>query len=100
MTEMSGFKILCRANEIVGNHKLEANFLEGVRAVGVQGDNRVYLPVMVLRGPFPGWEILGELSTQITNELPISHVTYDITPGHGFAGKVQSTKQEHKKQHK
>jgi GMP synthase PP-ATPase subunit len=97
---MSEEEILRRANGIVNNHKLKVSILPGVQAVGVQGDNRVYLPVMVLSGPHPGWEILGQLSTQITNELPISHVTYDITPGHGFTGKLQRAKRGKKKRRK
>jgi GMP synthase PP-ATPase subunit len=97
MNTMPQEKVLRRANEIVSNHNLKAEILPGVQAVGVQGDNRVYLPVMVLMGPHPGWDILGQLSTQITNELPVSHVVYDATPGHGFTDKTQPVKQGEKK---
>lgn len=47
-------EILHQANEIVGEHGLVAELLEGVLSVGVGGDERTYLPVLCLRGSFPG----------------------------------------------
>lgn len=57
---------------------ISAELLPDAFSVGVQGDGRVYRPVLVLIGPHPGWEILGKLSDELTNTLPISRVTLEL----------------------
>jgi GMP synthase PP-ATPase subunit len=49
-----------------------------IQSVGVVGDERSYLPVVIITGPFPGWDTLEVISTHITNELPVSRVAYEI----------------------
>lgn len=56
-------------NQIVCPHRLYAEIPPDIRSVGVGGDERTYLPIVFLVGPFPGWEILAELSSEITNTL-------------------------------
>ena len=81
---MNNEDLLRRANEIVAPYGLQAELLPDIFSVGVQGDNRSYLPVIVLKGPFPGWDVIQKVSTEIPNTLPVNRVTYDITPGSGF----------------
>jgi len=76
---MSDEEIVQEANAIAAPHGLTAEILEGVRTVGVQGDNRTYLPAIVLRGKFPGWDAIRTVSTEITNSLSVNRVTYDVT---------------------
>lgn len=71
-------QILDRVKAIVAPHGLNAEFLEGILSVGVQGDDRTYTPVVVLNGPHPGWEILERLSSQISNETPVNRVTFEV----------------------
>jgi len=72
--------VLQKTNEIAGKHNLSAEILPEALSVGVQGDNRTYLPVIVLKGEFPGWDILRQVSTEITNTVNVNRVTYDSTP--------------------
>lgn len=67
------------ANEIVSLYGLTAEFLGKAMAVGVVGDNRAYTPVINLRGPFPGYEILAKLSNELSNSLPITKITYELS---------------------
>lgn len=71
-------EILARANEIVSPYGLEAEILEDIFSVGVGGDDRTYTPVINLKGPFPGYEVLAKLSTEISNVLPINRVTFEL----------------------
>lgn len=73
-------EILKRANQIAEQHNLTAEIPEGIRSVGVGGDERSYTPVIILKlkGPFPGWDIINKISTEITNTLPINRVTLEI----------------------
>lgn len=77
-------EVLAACNGIVAAHGLRCSFLEGVRrggvamAVGVTGDARAYTPVINLKGPFPGYNELARLSTEISNTLPIIKVTYEL----------------------
>ena len=77
---MDNDELLRGANEIAVKHNLKAEFLGDVRTVGVRGDDRSYLPTVVLTGLFPGWDVLEQVSSEITNKLDIGKVTYDITP--------------------
>jgi GMP synthase PP-ATPase subunit len=70
-------EILIAANHIVEPYGLRVEFLGG-QSVGVQGDARTYRPVIVLVGPFPGWDVLGQLATQIPNELDVNRVTFEF----------------------
>ena len=75
---MSNDELLKRANEIAAKHGLKAEFLGDAHSVGVRGDDRAYLPVIVLVGPFPGWIVLEQVSSEITNTLEIGRVTYEF----------------------
>lgn len=75
---MTNEEILSRVNEIVAPYKLVAEIFGGIRSVGVQGDERSYTPVVNLIGPFPGWETLDTIKSEISNTLPINRVTYQI----------------------
>ena len=68
-----------QANEIVHEYGLTAEIFPDILTVGVKGDGRVYLPVLLLIGPFPGWEVINTLSTKLTNTLQISRVVYDLS---------------------
>jgi hypothetical protein len=74
--------ILRRANEIADRHGFRAELLPGVRSVGIGGDARLYMPVIVLVGPRLGLddEVLAQLSTEISNNTGGCRVTIDITP--------------------
>ncbi len=75
---MTEAEALALANEIVAPYDLIAEFLGDVRTVGVQGDYRTYTRAIVLIGPFPGWDVLALLSTEISNRTPISRVNFEI----------------------
>jgi len=79
---MQEHEILKLANEIANPHGLTAGFLAGEDAlsVGVGGDHRTCTRIIVLVGPFPGHEILANISTKISNVTNINRVTFDITP--------------------
>lgn len=50
-----------------------------IRSVGIQGDARSYKHPVALMGKFPGWDLLEQLSTQITNTIPeINRVVYTV----------------------
>ena len=70
--------LLNRVNAISLKYDLKAEYLGDVHSVGVRGDARSYLPTVVLVGPFPGWDILEKVSSEITNELEIGRVTYEF----------------------
>lgn len=67
-----------QAQKIAEQYGLRAKIIPGIRSVGVLGDNRAYLPVVILSGEFPGWDVIREVSTRITNELKVGRVTLDI----------------------
>lgn len=69
--------LLTRANNIATKYHLRAELLP-VHSVGVQGDERTYRPVVVLIGPFPGWDIIEKVSSELTNTLELNRVTYQI----------------------
>ena len=77
---MEDTELLEKTNKIVEPYGLTAEILPDISSVGVQGDSRTYSPVMVLKGPFPGWDILEKLSTEISNTTQVNRVTYDATP--------------------
>ena len=77
---MNNEELLRKANEIAAKYGLQAELLPDIFSVGVQGDARSYLPVIVLKGTFPGWDIIQRVATEIPNVLPVNRVTYDITP--------------------
>ena len=74
---MSKEQILAKANVISLEHGLKAEFLGDAQYVGVQGDERVYSYVIVLVGPFPGWEVLEQVSSRISNIVD-AKVTYEL----------------------
>ena len=69
---------LATANEIAAPAGLTAEYLGIARAVGVVGDNRALTPVINLMGLFPGYDVLAEVSTRISNTIPIVKVTYEF----------------------
>ena len=75
---MTKEQILLKAEEIAARENLKVEFLGDVHSVGVGGDDRTYTPVLVLVGPFPGWDILEEISTEITNTVHVNRVTYEL----------------------
>lgn len=79
--------VLRQANEMVKPHGFRAEYFPGeegpIRTVGVEGDERVYLPVLCLIGSNPDQEVWAALSTKITNELPISRVTVELVAREG-----------------
>ena len=77
---MDESEILERANKMASPHGLKAEILgEDLFSVGVGGDQRSYTPIICLVGPFPGWDVIEKVSTQISNELPINRVTYQTS---------------------
>lgn len=71
-------EVLLRANKIVSPYDLRAEFLEGIYSVGVQGDERSYLPVICLVGPMRVDDSrLPEISSELTNTLPVNRVTLE-----------------------
>lgn len=81
---MTDNELLRRVNEIAEKYGLMAEFLHDAYVVGVRGDARSYLPTIVLVGPFPGWNVLEQVSSEITNKLEVGKVTYE------FARKLES----------
>jgi GMP synthase PP-ATPase subunit len=77
---MNKKEIVRQASDIAKKYNLLAELEIRVKSIGVQGDNRTVTPVIILSGPFPGYEKLEEVSTTITNSLPINRVIYDISP--------------------
>ena len=74
-------KLLEEVQKVASKYGLKAELLpEDIFSVGVQGDFRTYLPAVVLTGTFPGWDVINQISTEITNTLPVNRVTYDISP--------------------
>ncbi|TSC70583.1 MAG: hypothetical protein G01um101470_817 [Parcubacteria group bacterium Gr01-1014_70] len=76
---MTNEELLAKVNEIVSPHGLRAEIFKDIYSVGVGGDERTYTLVANLIGPFSNWELLGDLSREISNTLPINRVTYQIT---------------------
>ncbi|MBI4059706.1 hypothetical protein HY406_01440 [Candidatus Giovannonibacteria bacterium] len=60
-------------------YNLKAAIPEGIFSTGVQGDNRTYAPVVMLFGKFPGYDILEDISTKITNAVPVNRVAHQIS---------------------
>ena len=71
-------KVLKSARKIAAEYGLDVEFLGDAMSVGVGGDDRTYTPVLVLIGPHPGDEQLSQLSTKLTNELPVNRVTFEL----------------------
>ena len=63
-------------------YNLRAAIAEGVFAAGVRGDNRSYLPVVLVFGPPIGdgitYEVIQEMTRNICNMMPIGRVAYRI----------------------
>ncbi|OGZ44866.1 MAG: hypothetical protein A3J54_00380 [Candidatus Ryanbacteria bacterium RIFCSPHIGHO2_02_FULL_45_13b] len=75
-------EVLSRANKIVLPYGLSAEFLEGIYSVGVQGDERSYLPVLCLIGSMRVDDPhLPQISNELTNTLPINRVTLEMARG-------------------
>lgn len=75
---MTREELLAKANEIAGKHGLSVEIPEDIQSVGVGGDERTYTPIAMLSGPFPGWEVIAQVSSEISSTLPINRVTYEF----------------------
>lgn len=66
--------------KIISPHALMATFLpESIMSRGVQGDEGTYTRVILLSGSvYPDYEVLQEISTKITNAIPINKVVFEI----------------------
>ncbi len=71
-------EIIRRVNEIVAPYGLHAEIFEGIKSVGVGGDARSYTPVVNIIGPFPGYDVLSKISSEITNVVSVNRVTFQI----------------------
>ena len=75
---MEEVEILKIANEVARPYGLQAEIFEGIKSVGVIGDSRSYTPVVNLIGPFPGYEALAKISSEITGRARIIRVTFQL----------------------
>lgn len=50
---------------------------DGLKSVGVGGDCRTYTSVVFLRGPFPGYDALVDICSEITGKFDINRVLFD-----------------------
>lgn len=89
-------RCLCAKKEIIPENKKKLeknieNFLKHhspiqakilpIQSVGVQGDARTYRHPVAIFCKFPGWKILSEISTSITNKFKeINRVLYCFSP--------------------
>lgn len=65
---------------VVSKSGLRAKILP-IKSVGVQGDERTYRHPVVLYGAKKSWEVLNQLSTQLTNQFPeVNRVLFGLTP--------------------
>ncbi len=53
---------------------------QNILSRGVQGDEPTYTRVVILKGKHPGNDILSQISTKITNAIPINRVLFDFNP--------------------
>lgn len=72
-------EVLRSVQEIAEKYGLTAELLPNAFSVGVGGDQRTYTPVVCLNGPFPGFDVLEKVSTEIGNMTSINRVTFDLT---------------------
>lgn len=74
--------VLRQANEIAAPHGFRVEYFPGeegpITSVGVEGDERVDLPVVCLTGDSTDQELWATLSARLTNELPIGRVTVEL----------------------
>ena len=71
-------EIVLAVKEIVEKYYLQAECLDNIFTVGVGGDERTYAPAFVLVGPFPGYDVLAKVSSEISNKLPVNRVTFQL----------------------
>jgi len=70
-------EILNRVSEMTAPHDITVEVPLGHFSVGVQGDERTYTPIVMLKGPNPGWDVIAEISSRISNSLPVNRVTFE-----------------------
>ena len=73
--------VLAKVIEIAKSYGLEAElFPKSVMSRGVQGDEGTYTRVVNLKGTFKNYGLLGKISTEISNAVPINKVVFQICP--------------------
>lgn len=69
-------------------YQIKAGIPEGIFSTGVQGDQRTYAPVVMLFGPKISsgisYDVIGEISTKITNAIPVNRVVYNLGGANPF----------------
>ncbi|OGZ71929.1 MAG: hypothetical protein A2908_02500 [Candidatus Staskawiczbacteria bacterium RIFCSPLOWO2_01_FULL_38_12b] len=75
---MTNEEVLQKANEIVNQYGLMAEFLSDAESVGVGGDCRTYTKIIVLFRPPIDHKTLASLSTKISNVTGINRVTFEL----------------------
>lgn len=81
----SDYENIPNVSNIASKHNLKA-YVYNLKSVGVKGDQRSYGKTVVLDSKeFPGWGIIGECSTNITNQEPqINRVAFLINIKEGY----------------
>ena len=62
---------------IIKDYDLEASLPKGWMSRGTQGDEPTYTRVVVIKGDFPGYDVLRKLSTAICNAVPVNKVCFE-----------------------
>lgn len=77
--EIARRELLCKKiNIFIRKWGLFCEIPDGLKSVGVGGDCRTYTSVVFLRGPFPGYDALVDICSEITGQFDINRVLFDI----------------------
>ena len=69
---------LAKLSPLASEHGLSVQILPSdIMSRGVQGDEGTYTRVILLSGKNPGWKVLEELSTKMTNLVPMNRVLFE-----------------------
>jgi P2-related tail formation protein len=67
------------ANQIIQSFGLKAEMLPKEHmSRGAQGDEPTYTRIILLTGPLIDQNVLAELSTSITNKVPVNKILFEI----------------------
>lgn len=70
---------LCqKINIFISKWGLFCEIPDGLKSVGVGGDCRTYTSVVFLRGPFPGYDALVDICSEITGKFDINRVLFEV----------------------
>lgn len=73
-------------DEIIASYGLTSYMLPpNIMVRGNQGDEPSYTRTVVLKGEFPGHEVLSALSTKISNRVPVNTVNFEIASSEPLA---------------